>query len=551
MKKDTNSQFYALLFVLALVVNLSGIGIKFFTDDPALYASIAKNLIYKKDFLQLFTYNQDWLDKPHFPFWLVMCSFKLFGISEWAYRLPALLFFLLSGLYTYLFTKKFYSNEIAIMAVLILMTAQSAIMSNTDVRAEPYLMALVIGSIYHIARLNERYSFGQLFLAALLTACAIMTKGLFVIVAIYGALLGQVLFQKNFKSLFSFKWLLLGLLTLLFILPECYALYVQFDIHPEKVVFGRQNVSGIKWFLWDSQFGRFVNNGPITRKSSDVFFFAHTLLWAFAPWCLLFYFSIYKNFKEVFQKRKLAEYYTMSGGLLLLLIFSISRFQLPFYTNTLFPLFAVIAAPYAYMQLNKTENNIRLTSQWLYIILLPVAVLLINFFSQPGTQLWFIIDCVVTIIIIFLIATRVKENYKKAFMLACTIALFVNFYLNTTFYGELIQYKGQITAANYANQPQFSKYTLYSLRTENNIFQFYCNRPVDFIPLEQFNTTPTPATSLFYVSQPSMDQLIKNNADFNVVASFTDYPQENILPAFINKATRYKTLGKVYLITKP
>jgi len=430
------------------------------------------------------------------------------------------------------------------------MTAQSAIMSNTDVRAEPYLMALVIGSIYHIARLNERYSFGQLFLAALLTACAIMTKGLFVIVAIYGALLGQLLFQKNFKSLFSFKWVFLGLLTLLFILPECYALYVQFDMHPEKVVFGRQNVSGIKWFLWDSQFGRFASSGPITRSSSDVFFFVHTLLWAFAPWCLLFYFAIYKNFKEIFQKRKLPEYYTFCGGLLLLIIFSVSRFQLPFYTNTLFPLFAVITAPYACMQLSKVENNIRLTSEWLYIILLPVAVLLINFFSQPASQLWFIIDCVVTIIIIFLIATRVKENYKKAFMLACTIALFVNCYLNTTFYGELIQYKGQISAANYANQQQFSNYKLYSLRTENNQFQFYCNRPVDYIPLEQFNTTQTPATSLFFVSQPSMDQLVKNKAEFHVVASFTDYPQENILPAFINTATRKNVLGKVYLISK-
>ena len=479
-----------------------------------------------------------------------MCSFKIFGISEWAYRLPALLFFLLSGLYTYLFAKKFYSSEIAIMAVLILMTAQSAIMSNTDVRAEPYLMALVIGSIYHIARLNERYSFGQLFLAALLTACAIMTKGLFVIVAIYGALLGQLLFQKNFKSLFSFKWVFLVLLTLIFILPECYALYVQFDMHPEKVVFGRQNVSGIKWFLWDSQFGRFVSSGPITRSSSDVFFFVHTLLWAFAPWCLLFYFSIYKNFKEVFQKRKLAEYYTMSGGLLLLLIFSISRFQLPFYTNTLFPLFAIITAPYITIQLNKVENNIRLTGLWLYIALLPVAVLLINYFSKPETQFWFIIYCVVTIVVIALIIACIKENYKKAFMLACTIALFVNFYLNTTFYGELIQYKGQITAANYVNQHQFSNYKLYSLRTENNLFQFYCNRPVDYIPLEQFNITPTPATSLFFVSQPSMDQLIKGKAEFNVVASFTDYPQENILPAFINKSSRYKTLGKVYLITK-
>jgi len=61
---NKNKRFYILLFILALIVNFSGIGQKFFTDDPALYASIAKNLIYKKDFLQLFTYNQDWLDKP-------------------------------------------------------------------------------------------------------------------------------------------------------------------------------------------------------------------------------------------------------------------------------------------------------------------------------------------------------------------------------------------------------------------------------------------------------------------------------------------------------
>jgi len=548
--KDTSRQFYILLFVLALVVNLSGIGLKFFTDDPALYASIAKNLVYKNEFWQLFTYNQDWLDKPHFPFWLVMCSFKIFGISDWAYRLPALLFFLLGVSYTYRFSKKFYGNEIAVIAVLILMTAQSAIMSNTDVRAEPYLMALVMGSIYHIACLNERYSFGQLFFAALLTACAIMTKGLFVIVAIYGALLGQLLFQKKFKSIFSFKWLFLGLLTLIFILPECYALYVQFDMHPEKIVFGRQNVSGIKWFLWDSQFGRFASSGPITRSSSNVFFFVHTLLWAFAPWCLLFYFAIYKNFKQIFQKQTLPEYYAFTGGLLLLLLFSVSRFQLPFYTNTLFPLFAVITAPYAYAQLNKVENNVRLISQWLYIILFPVAVLLIHFFSHPQSQLWFIVDCVATLVITVFIATKIKQGYKKAFMLSCTIALFVNFYLNTTFYGELIQYKGQITAANYANQRQFSNYKLYSLRTENNIFQFYCNRPVDFIPLEQFNNIQVPATSLFYVSQPSMDQLIKNKANFNVVASFTDYPQENILPAFINEATRKNVLGKVYLISK-
>src|ERR1700710_554058 len=127
--KDNYKPLYILLFALALLVNFAGINVNFFTDDPGLYASLSKNMVYRHEFWELFTYNQDWLDKPHFPFWMVMCSFKLFGISDWAYRLPALLFFLLSGLYTYLFTKKFYSSEIAVMAVLMLMTAQSAIMS--------------------------------------------------------------------------------------------------------------------------------------------------------------------------------------------------------------------------------------------------------------------------------------------------------------------------------------------------------------------------------------------------------------------------------------
>src|SRR6202000_2904710 len=186
-------------------------------------------------------------------------------------------------------------------------------MLNTDVRAEPYLMALVIGSIYHISRLHERFTFADFLLAGLLTACAVMTKGIFVVVAIYGALFGQLIFQKRFRDFFQLKWLLLILLTILFTLPEFYALYVQFDLHPEKTIFNRHNVSGIKWFLWDSQFGRFVNSGPISHtKTVDPFFYLHTLLWAFAPWCLMFYYAVFKNLKDIWHKQKLTEYYTLS-----------------------------------------------------------------------------------------------------------------------------------------------------------------------------------------------------------------------------------------------
>jgi 4-amino-4-deoxy-L-arabinose transferase-like glycosyltransferase len=549
--KDSNKLLYFLLFTLALAVNFAGLNVKLFTDDQGLYASIAKNLIYKKDFFQLFTYNRDWLDKPHFPFWVILLSFKLFGISTWAYRLPGLIFFIISLIYTWLFTRKYYGWEVAAIAVLILMTAQHVLLSNTDTRAEPYLMALITGSIYHLTRLEQRFTLKDLLLAALLTAFAIMTKGLFVITAIYGSLIGQLIFQKKFKTLFTFKWVLLLLLTFIFTLPEFYALYLQFDLHPEKTVFGTHHVSGIKWFLWDSQFGRFVNNGPIVRKASgSIFFYLHTLLWAFAPWCLLFYYAVFKHLKAIYHHKKLTEYYSLCGGVLLLLLFSLSRFQLPFYTNAVFPLFAIITAPFCYNQLTHFGTRFRLIAQWIFVILLPVAVIMINFFLKPAHDLSFAADCVFLGISIILIPIKITEMQKKAFFFNCIAALFVGFYLNTVLYEEIVPYKGEISAAEYINQKPFSSFHIYSLKAENNIFQFYCNRPVDIVPIEQFNNFKQKGISVFYVSQQSMNYLTQTHADFKVVRSFINYPQENILPGFINKATRHKVLDHVYLITK-
>ena len=549
--KDTSKTLYLLLFVLAVVVNFSGLNVDFFTDDPGLYGSIAKNLVHNKDFFQLFTYNLDWLDKPHFPFWCILLSFKLFGIKVWAYRLPALLFFTISLLYTYLFSRKYYGRETAIIAVLILSTALHTLLSNIEVRAEPYLMALIMGGIYHISRLEERFSLPDLLLTALFTACAVMTKGVFVVVAIYGSLIGQLIFQKKLRTLFTLRWAMLLLITLLFTIPEFYSLYIQFDMHPEKTIFGTHRVSGIKWFLWDSQFGRFVNNGPISRKvSGSIFFFCHTLLWAFAPWCLLFYYAVLKNILAIFQLKRKPEYYTLSGGMLLLLLFSLSRFQLPFYTNAVFPLFAIITAPFCYQKLSVLGSKIRSISQWIFIIGMPLTIMALNFYLKPASNRLFTIDLVLLALLIYMIIRKVKEPYKRVFFLNCSAVLFTGFYLSTIFYNEITPYKGQIAAAGYINQKPFDKFPIYSLKAENNIFQFYCKRQVDFMAIDQFSNFNPMEAAVFYVSQQSMDYLVQNHVEFKIVRSFVNYPQENLLPAFINKATRNKVLDHVYIITK-
>ncbi|WP_143822301.1 ArnT family glycosyltransferase [Mucilaginibacter pedocola] len=316
--------------IAAILVNLAGIGIRFFTDDPSLYGILARNMAQSNNFTDLVYHGRGWLDKPHFPFWVAALSFKLFGVSTVTYKLPALLFFFLSVFYTYELALQFYGRQTALRAVLILLTAQHAIMSNTDVRAEPYLMGLLMGSVFHFYQLKEKFTLQHLLLGSLFTACAVMTKGIYLLVPIGSAIIGDYLFKGDVKGLFQWRWLFAFLLVCVFVLPEVYTVYTQFDRHPEKVVFGRTNISGVKWFLWDSQFGRFNNNGYITNSHGDVFFFLHTLLWAFAPWAIVFYYALGKKLWEIIKRRPQPEYLGVSASIVMLLIFSISKFQLPF-----------------------------------------------------------------------------------------------------------------------------------------------------------------------------------------------------------------------------
>ena len=154
-------------------------------------------------------------------------------------------------------------------------------------------------------------------------------------------------------------------------------------------------------------------------------------------------------------------------------------------------------------------------------------------------------------LITIIIITKIKASHTRAFFLTCGAALFVGFYVNTVFYNEIVPYKGQIAATEYINQKPFDSFHLYSVKAENNIFQFYCKRPVDLVPIGQFNSFKPAGVSVFYANQQSVDYLTQTHARFTIIRSFINYPKENLLPVFINKATRSKTLDKVYLISKP
>jgi hypothetical protein len=160
------------------------------------------------------------------------------------------------------------------------------------------------------------------------------------------------------------------------------------------------------------------------------------------------------------------------------------------------------------------------------------------------------IDCVILAIGLFILLPRIKKSHLRAFFMACIGVLFANFYLNTVFYNIMADYNGQIKAAKYVNSDSFDGYHLYSLRFENNIFQFYSKRPIDYIPLDSFKNFIPPPRSIFYARKLSLDILNQQHIPFKILSSFPNYPQENILSKFVNVATRETALDSVYLITK-
>ena len=516
--------------------------------DAGVYAAISRTMAEKNDYVNLYFQETDWLDKPHFPFWITAFFFKVFGTSTWAYKLPGILFVLMGARYTYLFALKFYSKTIALWSVFILLSSLHIIISNNDVRAEPFLTGLIIAAIYHFSNaLSAKWGW-QLVWACLFTACAVMTKGIFTLIPIGAAVAGQLLMNQNWKQVFHWKWLLAVVLITLFISPELYCLWKQFDTHPEKMVLGSQQVSGIRFFLWDSQFGRFFNTGPIKGKG-DKLFFLHTLLWAFLPWSLLMYAAIFHRIKNGIRKinTKLNEWYSLAGSLFTLLLFSFSGFQLPHYTNIIFPLLAILTASFIaekIEQQKKLWGKIQNAQVVLVIVLLATILIL----YRPSVHPLFIIASLLLLLLLVAVPRIVNlQQIHLPYLRSGIALLLVAVFLNFCFYPDLLRYQSGNQVARYMNR-EVPGESLGRLGIYFPSGEFYMQQPVyRTAPGDLLSGHFTRANYLF-VTADELNQLEKAGLKPRIIKSFDDFHVTMLTLKFIRPQTRYKELQKTYLV---
>ncbi|MAE77149.1 MAG: glycosyl transferase [Planctomycetes bacterium] len=535
------------LLAIALLANLLATANGLFPQDSASYAVLSKHMVVTGNWLELYLDGEDFLDKPHFPFWASALAMHFLGVTVFAYKLPAFVFFLVGLLYTYLLARDLHGARVARLATLLLAVSLHVVVSNSDVRAEPFLLGLIVPAVYHLRRASGKRWLGHLIAGSLFTAAALMTKGPFLLIPTFGAVIGDAILRRRPRELLRARWLVALVLVLVFILPEIWALYVQFDLHPEKTLWGRTGLSGVRFFFWDSQFGRFLNTGPIQGKG-DPFFFLHTVAWAFAPAGLIAFGALGRTIGAALRGEQ-RDFVAFSAAIPLFLVFSISRFQLPHYTNILFPFFAIMVAEWVLSLKWKGGKLAVALIQYGHAIGLALVIVFLQIFSRPGHTDCFVAALVLLLAVNGLVWKLVAAGTSRALLMSVASSAVLGCWTNAAFIPALLDYESGSVAARYVNADP-TKRQAAVLEVNGWVYDMYLDLDK---PMRRFNADTVQrseaAGMLVYTNDRALRGLDERGFVYRILESFDHYNTlTRLTPKFLYHATRASRLERRHIV---
>jgi len=274
--------------------------------DEGRYAEVGREMMATGDWLTPRLNGIPHLSKPPLTYWLVGISLHVFGVNEFAARLPSALAALGTLVALYLMVRGAADEKAALWAVVLLTSSAMFFLSARLLTADMLLTCWITWSVWAVW---HRSHWLFVFLAL-----GFLTKGPVAVVLPLFALVGWR------PPLREFRW---GIGLLVFLAISL----------PWFVLLAIQNPELWRYFLVREVVQRVVSGEH--GRSKPVWFFVPVLLGGFLPWTFL-----------VFQRRRLDPATRMWAAWILLglLLFSLSQSKLPTYVLVLMPPMAALAA---------------------------------------------------------------------------------------------------------------------------------------------------------------------------------------------------------------
>ena len=545
------------IVALATLVYLLAIPVDIMEVDSAQYASMAREMIERGNFLQVFDRGNDYLDKPPFIFWITALCYSVFGMSEFAFKFPAILFALLGIFSIYRFTRIWYTERTAVLAAIILATTQGYYHFTNDVRTDVYLTNAVIASIWLFSeqiRTNKGYYWIPAFV---FVGIGMLAKGPLGIVVPALALGTHILLKADWKNLFRWQWLA-GLAIIAMVLsPMLLGLYEQFDAQPNKIVNGRNAVSGIRFFFWEQSFGR-ITGENVWKNDTGPFFFVHSFAWSFLPWTLgvigaiaFLFRDLIRNKIELFKQQP--EWISWAGFIFPFIALSASHYKLPHYIYVVFPMASVLAAHFfASVELKNSPFNMRwitipqtivLIATWLF-----AGVIFIWFFPLTNPLLCFV-ALIGLAIFIWALFKKFDLRLSRFLWISLSSTLSINILMATWFYPTVLSYQSSSQMGAWIQTNNLSHLQIYITKVNGRALDVYAQKKVIGVDSSQIDSlVKSQKELLVFTDEVGMEELKNSNNSCEIIKSMCDYPATLLSLNFANPSKRPSVLGKRYLI---
>ena len=530
-------------FILLIIVSIcfNNLFLDIMKVDAAQYASISLEMLRNHSYLEVKDLQNDYLDKPPFLFWISSLSLGFFGICNFAYKLGAFLMLLLSLYSVFRFSALFYNKKVAKNAVLVFATSQAFFLMTNDVRADGLLTSSVITSVWLISEFLIKNKIKYLLLGAVFTAFAMLAKGPIGIIAILMPIGLQLIYQKKWNQIFNVSWLLFLVVVCVLLLPMSYGLYTQYDLHPEKIINGKHNQSGLYFYYWLQSFGR-ITGENFWDNGLPWHFFIGSISWDFFPWILILYAGLFLQLKKIviFNHKKLPEIITLSGFVLIFIMLSMSTYKLPHYIFVTLPFASVICAIYL-ETLTKSQsiNWEKIFFVFGCIILLALIIYPIFLFKEMNYTL--LVLLFVQLFLLFRINKMPIEGIAK--MIGYVIVL--NLFLSFVFYPKLLTFQADSMAGKWFYENKANQ-TIYLVEKKSHSFNFYTKNPSHkAITLTDIDTIQKPCW--LYIKE---DDLLKIEPKYQITEKkkFANYTITKLKLPFLLQDKRPKTLKYYYLV---
>ena len=238
-----------------------------FDVDEGAFSQATLEMFQRGDYLSTYLNGRPRYDKPILVYWLQAAAVALFGVSEFAFRLPSALCASLWALLTFLFARRYFGLERALLAAAMLATSLGVYVIGRAATADALLNILIAASMFGAWLHLDTGRRGWLYATFAAIGLGFLAKGPVAILVPLAVTLLFCLLRRDFKTWARavFDWR--GLLLFAVIALPWYA-----------VIFAKEGWAFFEGFFLRHNVSRF--GGPLHgHAGSLVYYFPIVLAW--------------------------------------------------------------------------------------------------------------------------------------------------------------------------------------------------------------------------------------------------------------------------------